>query len=113
MSRELHPFVSKSHFNRFINKQVTFVAKIERVEGSTIVMRINDETEVQVHKFNGDPEAMKTGSIMQIKGIVNQDSQSMTYGEHYQYDDEFDLEGHEVMLQQYHGATFRELTVGN
>ena len=54
-SRETHPFVSKSHFSRFINKQVTFVAKVERVEGSTIVMKVNDEIEVQVHKFNGDP----------------------------------------------------------
>ena len=64
MSRELHPFASKSHFSRFINKPVTYVAKVERVEGSTIVMKTDDETEVQIVKFNGDPEVMKTGSVM-------------------------------------------------
>ena len=64
MSRDLHPFASKSQFSRFINKPVTYVGKVERVEGSTIIMKVDDESEVKIVKFNGDPEAMRTGSIM-------------------------------------------------
>lgn len=60
------------------------------------------DTQVKIIKFKGDPEKMKSGSKMEIRGIVNKDS-TISFGEFTQYDDEFDLSTYESMLTYYHG----------
>ena len=60
------------------------------------------ETNIKVIKFKGDPEKMRAGAIMEIRGIVNKDN-TISYGEFTQYDNEFDLATYETMLVYYHG----------
>lgn len=60
------------------------------------------ETGIKVIKFKGDPEKMRSGAVMEIRGIVNKDN-TISYGEFTQYDNDFDLATYETMLVYYHG----------
>lgn len=100
--REPHPFVSKDQISMFVGKTIAFVGRIDRIEESTLLMKTMDETQIKVIKFKGDPEKFKSGSVMEIRGIVNKDS-TISFGEHTQYDNEFDLGTYEHMLGYYHG----------
>ena len=62
----------------------------------------NIETQIKIIKFKGDAEKMRSGAIMEIRGIVNKDS-TISFGEFTQYDNEFDLGTYEHMLTYYHG----------
>ena len=52
--------------------------------------------------FRGDADNFKSGSVMEIRGIVNKDN-TLTFGDNTQYDNEFDLGTYEHMLGYYHG----------
>jgi hypothetical protein len=72
---------------------------------STIIRNaqfLNTETPIKVINFRGDPENFKSGSVMEIRGIVNNDN-TISFGEHTQYDNEFDMATFEHMLGYYHG----------
>ena len=40
--------------------------------------------------------------VAEIRGIVNKDT-TISFGEYTQYDEGFDLQAHEYMLDYYHG----------
>ena len=67
------------------------------------------DTQIKIIKFKGDPDKMRSGAVMEIRGIVNKDS-TISYGEFTQYDNEFDLATYESMLVYYHGMC-RDLTM--
>ena len=62
----------------------------------------NLESQVKIIKFKGNPESMRSGAVMEIRGIVNKDN-TISFGEFTQYDNEFDLATYEHMLTYYHG----------
>ena len=107
--REPHPFVSKDQIAVFVGKTIAFVGRVDRIEESTLLMKTADDTQVKIIKFKGDPEKFKSGSVMEIRGIVNKDS-TISFGEHTQYDNEVDLGTYEHMLGYYHGMC-RDLCV--
>ena len=107
--REPHPFCGKDHLTHFVGKTIAFVGKVDSVEDSTLKMTTGDGSEVKIIKFKGDPSLMRTGAVMEIRGIVNKDS-TISYGEFTQYDNEFDLTTYESMLGYYHGMC-KELCV--
>ena len=47
--------------------------------------------------------------MVEVRGIVNKDG-TISFGEHTQYDSEFDLQAYENMLEYYHGMC-KELCV--
>ena len=85
-----------------MGKTVAFVGRVDKVEDSTLFMTTEDLTQVKVIKFKGDAEKFPSGSVMEIRGIVNKDN-SLSFGESTQYDAEFDLATYEHMLTYYHG----------
>ena len=64
--------------------------------------------EVKIIRYKNDGK-LTSGSIVEIRGIVNKDG-TISFGEHTQYDTEFDLQAYENMLEYYHGMC-KELCV--
>ena len=107
--REPHPFCGKDHLPSFVGKTIAFVGRVDRVEDSVLWLKTADESQVKIIKFKGDPSQMRSGAVMEIRGIVNKDA-TISYGEFTPYDTEFDLGTYESMLGYYHGMC-RDLCV--
>ena len=107
--REPHPFCGKDNLSSFVGKTISFVGKVDKVEDNVLFMKTSDESQVKIIKFKGDPDRMRSGVVIEIRGIVNKD-QTISYGEFTQYDNEFDLATYESMLGYYHGMC-RDLCV--
>ena len=117
--REPHPFVAVPHIPSFVGKTIAFVGRVNAIEDGTMLMRTSDgkwlmlfwpllETEVKVIRFKGDAEKFPVGNVVEVRGIVNKDN-SISFGESSKYDNEFDLQAFEQMLDYYHGMC-RELS---
>ena len=64
--------------------------------------------EVKIIRFKNDGK-LAAGHIVEVRGIVNKDG-TISFGEHTQYDTDFDLQSYENMLEYYHGMC-KELCV--
>ena len=71
--REPHPFTGKDQIVAFVGKTIAFVGRVDRVEDTCLFMKTADESPIKIIKFKGDPEKMRSGAIMEIRGIVNKD----------------------------------------
>ena len=100
--REPHPFCGRDHLPHFVGKTIAFVGKVDRVEDNILYLKTSDDSQVKVLKFTGDPNLARSGSVLEVRGIVYKDS-SLGFGEFTQYDNEFDLGTYESMLSHYHG----------
>ena len=78
------------------------MGKVDRVEDNILYLKTSDDSQVPILAFKGDPNLMRSGSLMEVRGIVNKDA-AISYGEFTQYDNEFDLGTYESMLGYYHG----------
>ena len=103
--REPHPFCGRDHLPHFVGKTIAFVGKVDRVEDNILYLKTADESQVKVIKFKGDPNLTRSGSVLEVRGIVLKDNHSicLNFGECTQYDNEFDLGTYESMLGYYHG----------
>ena len=70
------------------------------------VLQSNSGAEVSVKNL---PDGLKQGQVVEVRGIVN-DKNTLTGGQHTLYDESFDLQTFELMLEHYHGMG-REATV--
>ena len=66
------------------------------------------DKEVKVIRFKNDSR-LGPGMVAEIRGIVNKDT-TISFGEYTMYDNEFDLQAYEHMLDYYHGMC-RELCI--
>ena len=100
--REPHPFVGTAHLNGFVGRTIAFVGRIERVEDNTLMLTQggNDQS-TKVIRYKNEL-ALQQGQVVEVRGIVNKD-QSVSFGEHTLYDNEFDLGSYVMMLEYYHG----------
>jgi len=64
--------------------------------------------EVKIIRFKNDSK-LAAGMVAEIRGIVNKDG-TISFGEYTQYDNEFDMQSFELMLDYYHGMC-KELCV--
>ena len=106
--REPHPFVSTQHLSNFVGRTVAFVGKISAIEEAQLVMKTHQGTDLKVLRYKNEI-GLLLGQTIEIRGIVNKDK-TISFGEHTVYDNEFDLQTYEHMLEYYHGMC-RDLSV--
>ncbi|CAI2376026.1 unnamed protein product [Moneuplotes crassus] len=112
--REPHPYVVPDVFKDFSQRTVCFVGKVKEIKEvkdtkRLVITRSDNKTEVQVNNYKGDPGI--TGKIIEIRGIVNKDNKTLSYGQHTVFNDQFDQVGFDKMLDYYHGLC-RHLILG-
>ena len=67
-----------------------------------MVLHLADEkTEVIVKNYSGDQEIK---GFVEIRGIVNKDQTTLSYGQMTSFGMNFDLQGFEKMMKFYHGS---------
>ena len=106
--REPHPFVGVTHIMGFVGKTIAFVGRVDRIEENTLFMKTAGGQEVRIIRFKNDGR-LGSGSVAEIRGIVNKDT-TISFGEYTLYDNEFDMQAYEHMLDYYHGMC-KELCV--
>ena len=126
--REPHPFVGVVHMLNFVGKTIAFVGKVERIEEGSLIMTtferkfslshknpslfksafLSLDKEVKIIRYRAEAK-LQVGNIAEIRGIVNKDG-TISFGEHTQYDADFDLLAYEHMLEYFHGMC-KELCV--
>ena len=63
---------------------------------------------MKIIRFKNDSK-LAPGMVAEVRGIVNKDG-TISFGEYTQYDNEFDMQSFELMLDYYHGMC-KELCV--
>ena len=108
MHREPHPFVSTAHLGHFVGRTVAFVGKVGAVEDQLLHMKTNAGEDVKILRYKNEV-GLCEGQTVEIRGIVNKD-RTISYGECTPYDNEFDMQTYEHMLEYFHGMC-KELSV--
>ena len=99
---EPHPFVGTAHLNQFVGRTIAFVGRIERVADNELQMlQVQDVAPTKVIRYKNEL-GLQQGQVVEVRGIVNKD-ESVSFGEHTLYDNEFDLPTYCMMLEYYHG----------
>ena len=104
--REPHPFVGTAHMNGFIGRTIAFVGRIESVNDNELritqgATAAGGSEPTKVIRYRNEL-GLQVGQVVEVRGIVNKD-QTVSFGEHTLYDNEFDLGAYEQMLEYYHG----------